>query len=76
MAKLNVFGRQLLVARIEQEGWPAAQAAEAQGVSRATAYKWVLGPAHPSVDTRLRLRLSARAIPVAVRLAVTTERTR
>jgi transposase InsO family protein len=41
MAKLNVFGRQLLVERIEQQGWPAARAAEAQGVSRATAYKWV-----------------------------------
>jgi transposase len=41
MAKLNVFGRQLLVARIEQEGWTAARAAEAQGVSRATAYKWL-----------------------------------
>ena len=41
MAKLNVFGRQLLVARVEQEGWTAARAAEAQGVSRATAYKWL-----------------------------------
>jgi transposase len=40
MAKLSVFGRQLLVGRIEQEGWSAARAAEAQGVSRATAYKW------------------------------------
>ena len=41
MAKLNVFGRQLLVGRVEQQGWTAARAAEAQGVSRATAYKWV-----------------------------------
>ncbi len=40
MAKLNVFGRQLLVTRVEQEGWTTARAAEAQGVSRATAYKW------------------------------------
>jgi transposase len=41
MAKLNVFGRQLLVARVEQEGWTPARAAEAQGASRATAYKWL-----------------------------------
>jgi transposase len=40
-ARLNVFGRQLLVARIVDDGWPAAQAADAAGVSRATAYKWL-----------------------------------
>ena len=39
-ARLNVFGRQLLVTRIEIDGWPVARAAEAQGVSRTTAHKW------------------------------------
>jgi hypothetical protein len=39
-ARLNVFGRQLLVTRIELDGWPVAKAAEAQGVSRTTAHKW------------------------------------
>jgi len=39
--RLNVFGRQLLVARIRHDGWPVAAAAEAVGVSRATAYKWL-----------------------------------
>jgi len=39
-AKLTVLGRLLLVQRIE-EGWSPATAAEAQGVSRATAYKWL-----------------------------------
>lgn len=39
-ARLTVFGRQLLVARMEA-GWPAAHVAEQLGVSRATAYKWV-----------------------------------
>lgn len=39
--RLNVFGRQLLVHRIEDERWPVALAAEAAGVSRATAYKWL-----------------------------------
>ena len=39
-ARLNVFGRQLLVSRIV-DGWPVARAAEAQGVSRTTAHKWI-----------------------------------
>jgi transposase InsO family protein len=39
-ARLTVFGRQLLVARVEA-GWPAAHVAEQLGISRATAYKWV-----------------------------------
>jgi transposase InsO family protein len=40
-ARLNAFGRRLLVTRIELDGWSAAHAAEAQGVSRTTAHKWV-----------------------------------
>ena len=40
-ARLNVFGRQLLVTRIEIDGWTVAKAAEAQGVSRTTARKWL-----------------------------------
>ena len=40
-ARLNVFGRQLLVSRVELDGWSIAKAAEAQGVSRQTAHKWV-----------------------------------
>jgi transposase InsO family protein len=40
-ARLSVFGRRLLVTRIAIEGWPVARAAEAQGVSRTTAHKWV-----------------------------------
>jgi transposase InsO family protein len=40
-ARLTEFGRLLLVQRITQLGWPPAQAAEALGVSRATAYKWL-----------------------------------
>lgn len=37
--RLNVFGRQLLVERL-QAGWSAGSVAEAAGVSRATVYKW------------------------------------
>ena len=40
-AKLTEFGRQLVVDRVLILGWPAAQAAAATGVSRATVYKWV-----------------------------------
>ena len=40
-ARLNVLGRELLVTRVEILGWPVATAAEAQGISRATGYKWV-----------------------------------
>ncbi len=39
-ARLTVFGRQLLIARVDA-GWPAAHVAEQLGVSRATAYKWI-----------------------------------
>jgi transposase InsO family protein len=40
-AKLTPSGRELLVRRIEHEGWGAPEAAEAAGVSRRTAYKWL-----------------------------------
>lgn len=40
-ARLNVFGRQLLVTRVLEEGWPVATASEAMGISRATGHKWV-----------------------------------
>jgi transposase InsO family protein len=38
---LTEFGRALLVGRVVAQGWSAATAAEAAGVSRATTYKWV-----------------------------------
>jgi transposase len=40
-AKLTVLGRQLLVDRMEIDGWRPADAAKAMGVSRQTAYKWL-----------------------------------
>lgn len=39
-ARLNLFGRQLLVTRVELEAWSVAKAAEALGVSRHTAQEW------------------------------------
>lgn len=40
-ARLNVLGRELLVTRVTVMGWSVATAADAQGISRATGYKWV-----------------------------------
>lgn len=40
-SRLTPFGRELLVHRVLVLGWPAARAAEATGVSRATVYKWI-----------------------------------
>ena len=40
-ARLNGYGRQLLIDRVIGEGWTVATAAEAQGISRATGHKWV-----------------------------------
>jgi transposase InsO family protein len=40
-AKLSVKGRELLVERIEREGWSLTKAAEAAGVSDRTARKWL-----------------------------------
>lgn len=40
-AKLTPAGRKLLVERILEQGWAVPVAADAQGVSVATAYKWV-----------------------------------
>src|SRR3972149_325033 len=40
-AKLTPFGRLLLVQRVEEMGWTVARAAEAVGVSRPTAGKWL-----------------------------------
>ena len=40
-AKLTVEGRKLLVQRVRGEGWPVARAAEAMGISRATAHAWL-----------------------------------
>ena len=66
-AKLTVLGRQLLVDRVEEEGWPIAHAAAMAGVSRQTATKWVNryradGPAGLE-DRSSAPRHSPRALP-------------
>ncbi len=68
-AKLTVFGRQLLVARV-RAGWPVAQVAEQLGISRATAYKWVRrhrAEGDPGLEDRTsRPRRSPRRLPESV----------
>jgi transposase InsO family protein len=49
-AKLTVQGRQLLVERVLEAGWSVSMAAEAQGCSPATGYKWVRRFASEGID--------------------------
>jgi len=66
-ARLNPFGRQLLIDRVLGQGWTVATAAEAQGISRATGHKWVRryrleGPSG-LLDRSSRPRRSPNATP-------------
>ena len=74
-AKLTVLGRELLVERMEIDGWKPADAAKAMGVSRQTAYKWLRrfreeGPAglkdRSSAPRRCPHRLDAEAVRAIV----------
>jgi transposase InsO family protein len=75
---LTVLGRRLLVERIEREGWPPAAAAEAQGVSRATAYKWLrrwrTEGAAGLVDRSSRPHRSPRRTPAELEAAIVERR--
>jgi transposase InsO family protein len=68
--RLSVFSRQLLVRRVLDQGWPAAQVAEQLGISRATAYKWVRryqAEGEPGLlDRSSRPHRSPRRLPDAV----------
>jgi transposase InsO family protein len=76
-ARLTVFGRQLLIARVAA-GWPAAHVAEQLGISRATAYKWVRrhraeGP--PGLEDRSsRPRRSPRRLSPAIEAEILAAR--
>ncbi len=68
-ARLNEFGRQLLIDRVVIAGWTVATASEALGISRATGHKWVRryrleGPAGLA-DRSSRPHRSPRATPAA-----------
>ena len=40
-ARLNRYGRLLLIERVTLQGWPVAHAAKAMGISRQCAYRWL-----------------------------------
>jgi transposase len=40
-ARLNRYGRLLLIERVIEQHWPVAHAAKAMGISRQCAYRWV-----------------------------------
>jgi transposase InsO family protein len=76
-ARLTVFGRQLLIARVAA-GWPAAHVAEQLGISRATAYKWIRrhraeGPAGLE-DRSSRPRRSPRQLSSVVEAEILSAR--
>ena len=68
-ARLNVAGRELLVTRVTVLGWPVTTATDAQGISRATGYKWVrrfrTEGTQGLADRSSRPRRSPRATPLA-----------
>ena len=79
-ARLNPYGRRLLIDRVLGQGWTVATAAEAQGISRATGHKWIrryrLEGSAGLLDRSSRPRHSPNATPapevqriVAARLA-------
>jgi len=76
-ARLTPLGRQLLVERIERQGWTITAAAKAAGVSRQTASKWLARAHRGGVCAladrrcrphRVRYRLSGRALRPLVSL--------
>jgi transposase InsO family protein len=77
-ARLTVFGRQLLVQRVEQEGMSVALAADMSGISRQTAGKWLRryrdeGP-DGLEDRSSRPHGSPRALPAELVAAIVAER--
>ena len=78
-SRLTVFGRQLLIARV-QAGWPAAHVAEQLGISRATAYKWIRRHRAEGsaglVDRSSRPRRSPRQLSSVVEAEILAARSR
>ncbi len=57
-ARLTPLGRDVMITRIEEQGWPVSRAAQAAGVSARTAYTW-LGRHRLGGERRLHDRSSA-----------------
>ncbi len=67
-ARLSPLGRQLLCARIRQQGWPVAAAAHAANVSERTTYRWLarFDAGEALTDRSSRSHRSPRPTPAAV----------
>lgn len=77
-ARLNRHGRLLLIERVIVQRWPVAHAAQAMGISRQCAYRWVRrwrteGDAG-LLDRSSRPHSSPRRTPAEVEEAITTDR--
>ena len=77
-ARLTPFGRRLLVDRIMVLGWPVASAAEAAGVSRQTAYRWLHRFQHEGeaglIDRSSRPHTCPTRVPVETEQAIVADR--
>ena len=77
-ARLNRHGRLLLIDRVCRQGWPLAHAAEAMGIPRQCAHRWVRrwraeGEAG-LVDRSSRPHSNPKQTPAAVEQAIITDR--
>ncbi len=75
-ARLSPIGRQVLVDRVEDEGWTVAEAAAAQGISTRTAFKWLARAraGEPLTDRSSARRTQATRTPVSTVTAITALR--
>ena len=79
-ARLNSYGRQLLIDRVVHQGRPVAHVAHELGISRQTGYRWVRrwrmeGPAG-LLDRSSRPRSSPTRTPAVVEDAICAARAR
>lgn len=79
-ARLNPFGRQLLIDRVVHQGRPVAHVAHELGISRQTGYRWVrrwrIEGANGLLDRSSRPRSSPTRTPAAVEDAICAARLR
>ena len=75
-ARLSPIGRQVLVDRVERDGWAVAEAAAAQGISTRTAFKWLARSraGEPLTDRSSARRTQATRTPSSTVQAITALR--
>jgi transposase InsO family protein len=75
-ARLSPIGRQVLVDRVERDGWSVAEAAAAQGISTRTAFKWLARAraGEPLTDRSSARKTQATRTPVSTVTTITALR--